>query len=146
VTRQLPKVRGVTTSIVMARRIARSQGHRFTSTRKERSHHTPRALIETAHVVNLPKGQALTLSKAELWKIAMPLPAADGRRGMPRICRNWAGYMRRYVDAAMVGSQGYGAAAEALARSPLIDFSNGFVILPRMEGHERSGVRRNANR
>jgi hypothetical protein len=58
-------------------------------------------LIEPAHVVNLPKGQAFALLEGgNLWKIRMPLPAPDPDEVMPEDLRELAGYMRQhYVDA-----------------------------------------------
>ena len=58
-------------------------------------------LIEAAHVVNLPKGQAFALLEGgNLWKIRMPLPASDPDEVMPKDLQELAGYMRQhYVEA-----------------------------------------------
>lgn len=58
-------------------------------------------LIEPAHVVALPKGQAFALIEGgHLWKIRMPLPAPDPDEAMPANLQALAGYMRQhYVEA-----------------------------------------------
>jgi hypothetical protein len=57
-------------------------------------------LIEPAHVVSLPKGQAFALLEGgNLWKIRMPLPAPDPDELMPKDLRTLAENMRNsYVD------------------------------------------------
>lgn len=102
-TRQLPKVEVYTTSIVSgATDTSDPQGHTaFTSNTQDRITTTSVPLIEPAHVVNLPKGQAFALLEGgNLWKIRMPLPAPDSDEAMPRDLQTLAGYMRQhYVEA-----------------------------------------------
>jgi len=102
-TRQLPKVEVYTTSIVSgATDTSDPQGQTaFTSNTQDRITTTSVPLIEPAHVVNLPKGQAFALLEGgNLWKIRMPLPAPDADEAMPKDLQELAGYMRQhYVDA-----------------------------------------------
>ena len=102
-TRQLPKVEVYTTSVVSgATDTSDPQGHTaFTSNTQDRITTTSVPLIEPAHVVNLPKGQAFALLEGgNLWKIRMPLPAPDSDEAMPRDLQALAGYMRQhYIDA-----------------------------------------------
>ena len=102
-TRQLPKVEVYTTSIVSgATDTSDPQGHTaFTSNTQDRITTTSVPLIEPAHVVNLPKGQAFALLEGgNLWKIRMPLPASDSDEVMPKDLQVLAGYMRQhYLDA-----------------------------------------------
>ncbi|MAY25746.1 MAG: conjugative coupling factor TraD, PFGI-1 class [Polycyclovorans sp.] len=102
-TRQLPKVEIYTTSVVSgATDTSDPQGQTaFTSNTQDRITTTSVPLIEPAHVVNLPKGQAFALLEGgSLWKIRMPLPAPDADEAMPKDLQELAGYMRQhYVDA-----------------------------------------------
>ncbi|WP_297185298.1 type IV conjugative transfer system coupling protein TraD [uncultured Porticoccus sp.] len=102
-TRQLPKVEVHTTSIVSgATDTSDPQGHTaFTSNTQDRITSTSVPLIEPAHVVNLPKGQAFALLEGgNLWKLRMPLPAPDPDEAMPKDLQALAGYMRQhYSDA-----------------------------------------------
>jgi conjugative coupling factor TraD (TOL family) len=102
-TRQLPKVEVYTTSVISgATDTSDPQGHTaFTSSTQDRITTTSVPLIEPAHVVGLPKGQAFALLEGgNLWKIRMPLPAPDPDETMPKNLQELAGYMRqRYVDA-----------------------------------------------
>lgn len=102
-TRQLPKVEVYTTSVTSgATDTSDPEGHTaFTSSTADRITTTSVPLIEPAHVVNLPKGQAFALLEGgNLWKIRMPLPAPDPDEVMPEDLRELAGYMRQhYVDA-----------------------------------------------
>ena len=61
----------------------------------------PKALRQPAHVVALPKGQCFALLEGgTLWKVRMPLPAADPDEVMPKDLQELAGYMRQhYVEA-----------------------------------------------
>src|SRR5690625_2258549 len=126
--RQLPKVEVSTTSIVSsATDTSDPQGHTaFTSNTQDRITTTSVPLIEPAHVVNLPKGQAFALLEGgNLWKIRMPLPAPDADEAMPKDLQELAGYMRQhYVDAGdWWESQGLPALQhEALPADLLDDF------------------------
>jgi len=102
-TKQLPKVEVYTTSIVSgATDTSDPQGHTaFTSNTQDRITSTSVPLIEPAHVVNLPKGQAFALLEGgNLWKLRMPLPAPDPDEAMPKDLQALADYMRQhYLDA-----------------------------------------------
>ncbi|MGL6077179.1 type IV conjugative transfer system coupling protein TraD [Methyloversatilis discipulorum] len=102
-TKQLPKVEVYTTSVVSgATDTSDPQGQTaFTSNTQDRITTTSVPLIEPAHVVNLPKGQAFALLEGgNLWKLRMPLPAPDPDESMPADLQALAGYMRQhYVEA-----------------------------------------------
>ena len=102
-THQLPKVEVYTTSVVSgATDTSDPQGHTaFTSNTQDRITSTSVPLIEPAHVVNLPKGQAFALLEGgNLWKLRMPLPAPDPDEAMPKDLQALADYMRQhYLDA-----------------------------------------------
>lgn len=72
----------------------------FTSQTQDRVSSVTVPLIEPSHVVALPKGQAFALIEGgNLWKIRMPLPAADPDEEMPKDLQALAGYMRQnYLD------------------------------------------------
>jgi len=97
-TRQLPKVEVYATSL-MSGATDSSDPHgatAFTSNTQDRISSTSVPLIEPAHVVALPKGQAFALLEGgNLWKIRMPLPAPDADEVMPRDLQQLAGYMRQ---------------------------------------------------
>lgn len=102
-TKQLPKVEVYTTSVVSgATDTSDPQGQTaFTSNTQDRITTTSVPLIEPAHVVNLPKGQAFALLEGgNLWKLRMPLPAPDPDESMPADLQALAGYMRQhYLEA-----------------------------------------------
>jgi conjugative coupling factor TraD (TOL family) len=102
-TKQLPKVEVYATSLVSgATDSSDPQGKTaFTSNTQDRISTSSVPLIEPAHVVSLPKGQAFGLIEGgNLWKIRMPLPAPDPDEVMPKDLRELANYMRhRYVEA-----------------------------------------------
>ena len=121
-TRQLPKVEVYTTSVVSgATDTSDPQGHTaFTSNTQDRITTTSVPLIEAAHVVNLPKGQAFALLEGgNLWKIRMPLPAPDPDEVMPHDLQQLAGYMRQHY--AEAGDWWEGNAAAGLQDTPLPD-------------------------
>lgn len=102
-TKQLPKVDVYTTSVISGATDS-SDPHSstaFTSNTQDRISATNVPLIEPAHVVALPKGQAFALIEGgQLWKIRMPLPAPDPDEVMPENLQALAGYMRQhYVEA-----------------------------------------------
>ncbi|GKS83669.1 type IV conjugative transfer system coupling protein TraD [Acidovorax sp. SUPP1855] len=102
-TKQLPKVEVYATS-VMSGATDSSDIHgktAFTSNTQDRITTSSVPLIEPAHVVGLPKGQAFALLEGgNLWKIRMPLPAPDPDEAMPKDLQQLAGYMRQhYVEA-----------------------------------------------
>ncbi|MGC3933554.1 type IV conjugative transfer system coupling protein TraD [Pseudomonas atacamensis] len=100
-TKQLPNVDVYATSVMSAATDS-SDPHgktAFTSNTQDRITATSVPMIEPAHVVALPKGQAFALIEGgQLWKIRMPLPAPDPDEVMPKDLQAMAGYMRkRYV-------------------------------------------------
>jgi conjugative coupling factor TraD (TOL family) len=102
-TKQLPNVDVYSTSVMSAATDS-SDPHgntAFTSNTQDRVTTTSVPMIEPAHVVALPKGQAFGLIEGgQLWKIRMPLPAPDPDEVMPTDLQAMAGYMRkRYVPA-----------------------------------------------
>jgi conjugative coupling factor TraD (TOL family) len=98
-TRQLPKVDVYTTTLVSGATDS-SDIHGptdFTSNAQDRISTASVPLIEPAHVVGLPKGQAFALLQGgQLWKIRMPLPAPDPDEIMPGDLQQLAGYMRQH--------------------------------------------------
>ncbi|MFG1304677.1 type IV conjugative transfer system coupling protein TraD [Xanthobacter autotrophicus] len=102
-TRQLPRVEVYTTTLVSGATDSSDIHGRtdFTSSTQDRITSASVPLIEPAHVVGLPKGQAFALLEGgNLWKIRMPLPAPDPDEQMPRDLQQLADYMRQhYVEA-----------------------------------------------
>jgi len=103
-TRQLPKVEvHATTPVSGATDSSDPLGRTaFTSNTQDRVTAASVPLIEPAHVVSLPKGQAFGLIEGGvLWKIRMPLPAIDPDEALPKDLQTLAAYMRqRYPDSA----------------------------------------------
>jgi len=101
-TKQLPKVEVYSTTLVSGATDSSdpSGNTDFTSNTQDRVSSTSVPLIEPAHVVSLPKGQAFALLEGgNLWKIRMPLPAPDPDELMPKDLRTLAENMRNsYVD------------------------------------------------
>src|SRR5450830_276029 len=101
-TKQLPKVEVYSTTLVSGTTDSSdpSGNTDFTSNTQDRVSSTSVPLIEPAHVVSLPKGQAFALLEGgNLWKIRMPLPAPDPDELMPKDLRTLAENMRNsYVD------------------------------------------------
>ncbi|NWA25590.1 type IV conjugative transfer system coupling protein TraD [Pseudomonas gingeri] len=101
-TRQLPKVDVYATTLVSGATDSSdpSGNTDFTSNTQDRISSTRVPLIEPAHIVSLPKGQAFVLMEgANLWKVRMPLPAPDPDEVMPKDLQTLASNMRRsYVD------------------------------------------------
>lgn len=102
-TRQLPKVDVYTTTLVSGATDS-SDIHGatdFTSSTQDRISTASVPLIEPAHVVGLPKGQAFALLQGgQLWKVRMPLPAPDPDEIMPEDLQQLAGYMRQHYTEA----------------------------------------------
>ncbi|MBT2375323.1 type IV conjugative transfer system coupling protein TraD [Pseudomonas fluorescens] len=97
-TQQLPKVDVYSTSVVSgATDSSDPQGTTaFTSTTQDRinTHSVP--LIEPAHIVALPKGQAFALIEGgQLWKIRMPLPEIDPDEEIPTDLQALTRYMQQ---------------------------------------------------
>lgn len=97
-TKQLPKVDVYSTQI-MSGTTDSSDPHSqtaFTSNTHDRITTSSVPLIEPAHVVALPKGQAFALLEGgQLWKIRMPLPISDPDEQMPEDLQLVAGHMRQ---------------------------------------------------
>ena len=121
-TKQLPKVE-VYTTILVSGATDSSDIHGptdFTSNTQDRITSASVPLIEPAHVVGLPKGQAFALLEGgNLWKIRMPLPAPDPDEEMPRDLQQLAGYMRQHY--AETGEWWENAAVPGLQDAPLPD-------------------------
>lgn len=101
-TRQLPKVE-VYTKMLVSGATDSSEIHGttdFTSNTQDRISASSVPLVEAAHLVSLPKGQAFALLHGgQLWKIRMPLPAPDPDEAMPEDLQQLTGYMRqRYTE------------------------------------------------
>ena len=97
-TRQLPKVEVYATSVASGATDS-SDPHgntAFTSSTRDQITTTTVPLIEPAHVVALPKGQAFALIEGgRLWKIRIPLPQPDPTEVMPPDLKTLASHMRR---------------------------------------------------
>ncbi|OWB27872.1 type IV conjugative transfer system coupling protein TraD [Xanthomonas oryzae pv. oryzicola] len=102
-TGQLPKVEVFSTSVMSgATDSSDPTGNTaFTSNTQDRIASTSVPMIEPAHVVALPKGQAFALMEGgTLWKVRMPLPAPDTDEAMPLDLQELAAGMRlHYVEA-----------------------------------------------
>jgi conjugative coupling factor TraD (TOL family) len=74
-------------------------GTAFTSNTQDRIATSSMPMVEPAHIVALPKGQAFALLEGgALWKLRMPLPVPDEDELLPRDLQTLAGYMReRYA-------------------------------------------------
>jgi conjugative coupling factor TraD (TOL family) len=101
-TKQLPKVDVYTTTLVSGATDSSdpSGNTDFTSNTQDRVSSTSVPLIEPAHIVSLPKGQAFALIEGgNLWKVRMPLPAPDSDEVMPKDLQTLAENMRKsYQD------------------------------------------------
>ncbi|WP_095101705.1 type IV conjugative transfer system coupling protein TraD [Pseudomonas sp. Irchel 3A5] len=101
-TKQLPKVDVYTTTLVSGATDSSDPSAKtdFTSNTQDRVSSTSVALIEPAHIVSLPKGQAFALIEGgNLWKVRMPLPAPDPDEVMPKDLQTLAENMRKsYID------------------------------------------------
>jgi conjugative coupling factor TraD (TOL family) len=101
-TKQLPKVDVYSTTLVSGATDASdpSGNTDFTSNTQDRVSSTSVPLIEPAHIVSLPKGQAFALIEGgNLWKVRMPLPAPDPDEVMPKDLQTLAEHMRKgYCD------------------------------------------------
>jgi hypothetical protein len=131
-TKQLPKVdiymatlmSGVTDS-------SEVRGHAdFTSNTQDRIATTSVPLIEPAHVVALPKGQAFGLMEGgNLWKIRIPLIIPDPDEVLPKDLQALAAYMRQYDEAAdgWWEAPGVPKQGSALPEDLQDDFKHGMV-------------------
>lgn len=100
-TKQLPKVE-VYTSIIISGTTDTSDptsASAFTSNTSDRLTATTVPMIEPAHIVGLPKGQAFALLEGgNLWKIRMPLPKTDPSEKIPQNVQMLADYMRQHYS------------------------------------------------
>lgn len=72
------------------------QGSDFTSNTQDRVSMVAKPMLLPADVIQLPKGQAFALLEGgKLWKIRMPLPAADDDELMPDNIQKIAQYMEK---------------------------------------------------
>lgn len=97
-TNQLPKVEVYTSTIISgATDTSDPQGQSdFTSNTTDRLTATNVPMLEPAHIVSLPKGQAFALLEGgNLWKIRMPLPKTDPTEKIPQNIQKLADYMRQ---------------------------------------------------
>lgn len=97
-TNQLPKVEVYTSTIISgATDTSDPQGNSdFTSNTTDRLTATNVPMLEPAHIVSLPKGQAFALLEGgNLWKIRMPLPKTDPNEKIPDNIQKLAEYMRQ---------------------------------------------------
>jgi conjugative coupling factor TraD (SXT/TOL subfamily) len=98
-TNQLPKVE-VYTSTIISGATDTSDPHgtsAFTSNTTDRLTATSVPMLEPAHIVGLPKGQAFALLEGgNLYKIRMPLPKKDPNEEIPKNIETLAQYMRQH--------------------------------------------------
>ena len=130
-TKQLPKVEVHSSALIVSGSTDSSdpQGRTdFTSNTQDRVTATSVPLIEPAHVVALPKGQAFGLIEGGcLFKIRMPLPAPDPDEAMPPDLQSVAREMRsRYAQAEPWWEAHVGASdlRDTLPEGLLEDFRN----------------------
>ncbi|MCU7247285.1 type IV conjugative transfer system coupling protein TraD [Pseudomonas koreensis] len=102
-TKQLPNVEVYSTAVMSASTDS-SDPHgdtAFTSNTQDRVTATSIPMLEPAHIVALPKGQAFGLVQGgQLWKIRMPLPAPDPDEEIPKNLQTMVECMRaRYFPA-----------------------------------------------
>jgi len=96
-TKQLPKVDVLSSSLISGATDTSDprSNSAFTSNTVSRITATSLPMIEPAHVVALPKGQAFALLEGgNLWKVRMPLPATDPDEKIPENIQTLASYMR----------------------------------------------------
>jgi conjugal transfer pilus assembly protein TraD len=96
----------------------------FTSNTQDRLISTNVPMLEPAHIVALPKGQAFALIEGgTLWKIRMPLPASDPDEVMPRDLQTLARNMReRYIEGESWWESHGGPSSTTLPEGLLDDF------------------------
>lgn len=105
----------------------------FTSNTQDRISSVTVPLIEPAHVVSLPKGQAFALIEGgNLWKVRMPLPAVDPDEKMPKDLQQLASYMRsNYMDSGeWWNNGGYAAGAHTDLPADLVDLDSPVPLVP----------------
>ncbi|MFN7050238.1 TraM recognition domain-containing protein, partial [Proteus mirabilis] len=97
-TEQLPEVDIYTKTLVSGITDISNpgQGSDFTSSTQDRVSMVTKPLLLPADIIQLPKGQAFALLEGgKLWKIRMPLPAAEADALMPPDLQKIAQYMEK---------------------------------------------------
>ncbi|MBS9759804.1 type IV conjugative transfer system coupling protein TraD [Pseudomonas mosselii] len=95
-TNQLPKVQIYNSTPASSANDSVNGKTAFTSSSHDQVQLASVPMIEPAHVVGLPKGQAFALIEGgNLWKVRMPLPANDPDEVMPGNLQDLAAGMRR---------------------------------------------------
>ena len=101
-TRQLPKVEVYSSALVSGATDSSEPGgpRAFTSNTQDRITTVSVPMLEPAHIISLPKGQAFALLEGgQLWKVRIPLPAPDPDDVMPKDLQVLAANMRQhYVE------------------------------------------------
>ncbi|WP_397453212.1 type IV conjugative transfer system coupling protein TraD [Pseudomonas sp. NA-150] len=119
-TKQLPKVDIYTTTLVSGATDSSDPTAKtdFTSNTQDRVSSTSVPLIEPAHIVSLPKGQAFALIEGgNLWKVRMPLPTPDPDEVMPKDLQTLAENMRKsYIDGGGEWWTGSGSGSQTLGQ------------------------------
>lgn len=142
-TGQLPKVEVYATSVASgATDSSDPHGHTsFTSNTQDHITMSSVPMVEAAHIIALPKGQAFALLEGgKLWKVRMPMPAADPDEVMPTDLQALADQMRqRYtqMDDWWVGQATSGALDTPLPEDLLDDFKH--LVEKAPEPAERHG-------
>ncbi|TFW43151.1 type IV conjugative transfer system coupling protein TraD [Pseudomonas fluorescens] len=123
-TNQLPKVQVFTSTPASSANDSINGKAAFTSNTQDQIQSVSVPMIESAHVVGLPKGQCFALIEGgNLWKIRMPLPANDPDEVMPKDLQAISEGMRKGADSGnWWEAPGYQAFSEALPDDLLDDF------------------------
>lgn len=121
-TRQLPKVDVATTSLASGATDSSDPRGRtaFVSSTQDRITVSSVPMIEPAHVVALPKGQAFALTDGgTLWKVRIPLPAPDPDEMLPQDLKRLTAAMReRYGGGESQDGNWWQAAGSAAGETP----------------------------
>ncbi|EAS1759890.1 type IV conjugative transfer system coupling protein TraD [Salmonella enterica] len=106
-------------------------GTDFTSNTQDRVSSVSVPLIDPAALIQLPKGQAFALLEGgQLWKVRIPLPAADQDEFMPETILQLADYMKKHYH---TGEQWWSGAS---VPEPLSDNSDLLAALEEGLTHE----------
>ncbi|KHL69375.1 conjugal transfer protein TraG [Pseudomonas flexibilis] len=124
-TQQLPRVNVLTKTLVSGATDTAdpSASTDFTSSSQDRVSSTAVPLLEPAHLVSLPKGQAFSFQEGgQLWKVRMPLPKPAPDDAMPENLQELARLMRAsYNDNAGQWWRANGSAAQPPAAAQSAD-------------------------
>ncbi|ERY52071.1 TraM recognition domain-containing protein, partial [Pseudomonas aeruginosa] len=125
-TNQLPKVQIYTSTPASGANDAiNNKKAAFTSSSHDQVQMTSVPMLEPAHIVGLPKGQAFALLEGgNLWKIRMPLPAVDPDEVMPKSLQELAAGMRKgqAANSEWWEAPGYSALQDGLPQDLVDDF------------------------